>query len=547
MICINCKKTFEVSEGERVMYSKVGVPLPTECFTCRAQRSFAFWHFGKFRKGVSALSGDRLITTLPENTRYPIYSSKEWFSDAWDPMTHGVSFDPNRSFFEQFNEVQQKIPRPHQTGKNNLDCDWSDDVWDCKNCYLSRSILDSENIGYSYRAFRCKDSYDLTYCYDIDQSYDITFGFNCFRVKHGFNVRDCIESTFLFDCRNVQNCFMCFNLRNKQYHILNKPYSKEEYFEKIKAYHLGSRKVQKALEDQFLKLIREEAVHRPNFNFRSETSAGNYLTNCDRCTNCFHWEDAQDSYNCLRGFNSKNSIDIFGSGNTELSSRVIASFPGGYAMKFSSWVQNCRNSEYLDLCIECEDCFGCVGLRKKKYCILNKQYSEAEYKAVKQTIIAAMEKNGEYGTFFPYNLAYSGYNLTTAQLYFPKTKEEVQAMGALYDEVRESPMDGASPEDLPDDIRDVGDGITTKRLICSKTHYSFNIAPRELEFYKAFNIALPYYHPDYRMQERFKRLLGFDTYTYACTFCGKNVEAYYPKEWGYKRVACMECYQKNIS
>ena len=48
------------------------------------------------------------------------------------------------------------------------------------------------------------------------------------------------------------------------------------------------------------------------------------------------------------------------------------------------------------------------------------------------------------------------------------------------------------------------------------------------------------------MRERFKWLAAFDAHEYKCTFCGKITHAYYPPEWGYERIACIECYQREL-
>ena len=545
-VCKQCDVRFDIAPNEQALYGKIGIPIPSKCFKCRMQHLLAFWIFGKFRKGKSDLSGKDFITILPAKTRYPIYTSHEWFSDEWDPMTYGVEYDSSRRFFDQFEDLQRQVPRPHQTGKNNLDCDWSDDVWDSKNCYLSRAMLGCENLSYSYRNINVKDSLDITYCYNIDKSYDITFCFKSHRLRNSLNSRDCVNSSFLFDCRNVQDSFMCWNLRNKQYHFFNEPYSKEEYLKKTKEYNLGSRKVIEELRNKFNEILRDKVVHRANFNVRSDNSTGNYLTNCNRCYNIFHWEDSEDCYNSIRGFKTKNCIDMAGSGEAELCGYGTMAFPGGHKIVFSSWTQNCSDSEYLDICIECQECFGCVGLRKKKHCILNKQYSKEEYEKLKSQIIESMQQEGVYGDFFPYNLAYSGYNLTTAQIYFPKTKESVISMGALWDGVEDEAVDGVSPDELPDDIADVKDDITKQPLVCPKTGYRFNIAPHEIAFYREMKIPLPKFHPDRRTIERFKPLSIIDAYPYRCTFCGKDVEVYYPPEWGYKKIACVECYQKEV-
>ena len=78
-------------------------------------------------------------------------------------------------------------------------------------------------------------------------------------------------------------------------------------------------------------------------------------------------------------------------------------------------------------CISCfgsHDCFGCVGLRNKSYCILNTQYTKEEYEELVPRIIIHMMKNGEWGEFFPSSMSPFGYNETVATEYFPREKEE---------------------------------------------------------------------------------------------------------------------------
>ena len=52
------------------------------------------------------------------------------------------------------------------------------------------------------------------------------------------------------------------------------------------------------------------------------------------------------------------------------------------------------------------DCFGCVSIRNKKYCILNKQYTKEEYEELLPKIIAHMSEmpfiSKQTGTKFAY-------------------------------------------------------------------------------------------------------------------------------------------------
>ena len=60
------------------------------------------------------------------------------------------------------------------------------------------------------------------------------------------------------------------------------------------------------------------------------------------------------------------------------------------------------NSYYSDLCFNnSHDLFGCVGLKKKEYCILNKPFLKSEYEDLLKKIIEHMTKTGEFGNLFP--------------------------------------------------------------------------------------------------------------------------------------------------
>ena len=544
--CEHCAQNFEISEGEFVMYEKVGIELPTLCFFCRIKLHLSFWMFGKFRKGKSDLSGESMITVLPENSRYPIYTLHEWHSDKWDAMSYWQDYDPERPFFEQLKELQEKVPHPHQTGTKNTDCDWSDDVYNSRHCYLSRSIDAGEYLYYAYRNIGGKNCIDTTVCFDCEKSYDSTECHKSFKLFYSRSSRDCIDSYFLYDCRNCQDCFMCWNLRNKKYYIENVEYSKEEYEKKIKEFNLGSYESIQKRKQHFEEIAQREAVHRQHFNYRAFNSDGNFLDDVKNCHNCNTTSESEDCYNFVRGLRSKSSIDVNGCWYVELSGNC-SSCVDGYQEKYCVWSSS-RYSEYLDICIECEYCFGCVGLKKKKYCILNKQYDKEEYEKLKAHIIADMKKRGEYGKFLPYSMSAGPFNFSTSFLYFPETKqEEILRLGGYWQEIDESHIEGTPTSQLPDDIKDVSDDIIKQALICPETGWRFNIAENELIFYRENNIPLPRKHFDVRTKERLKYMTVLKPYPAVCIYCKKNIDAYYPPEWGYQKIACEECYKQNIA
>jgi len=381
-ICEHCEKEFKITDGEISMYQKVGIELPTICFFCRIKLHLSFWYFGKFRYGKSDLSGEKMITVLPENNRYPIYTLSEWHSDAWDAMDFGQDYDSSEPFFTQFQELQEKVPHPHQNGSKNTGCEWCDDVWNSKNCYLSRSMEECEDLYYSYRNLKVKNSIDITVCFNSERCFDCVNCHHSYRTSYSRNSRDCVDSYFLLDCRNCQDCFMCWNLRGKSHCIENVQYSKEEYQKKLKSFNLGSYQSIQLLKKRFEEIAQKEAIHRQNFNLKTYNSTGDQLLNTKNCHNCFTTNDSEDSYNHIRGMKNKSCIDVNGCWYSEMSGNC-ANCVNNYAIKYCNRASS-RYSEYLDLCIECEQCFGCVGLKKKKYCILNKQYTKEQYEKLRE-------------------------------------------------------------------------------------------------------------------------------------------------------------------
>jgi len=459
-------------------------------------------------------------------------------------MGYGKAYDPARPFFEQLGELVERVPHPHQSGIKNTDSEWCDDVWNSKNCYLCRSLLDCENVSYGYRAFSCKNSIDLAFCFKSDASYDSLYCFNCYQVRHCFNAHDSIDSAFLYDCRNVQNCFMCWNLRNKQYCIRNVQYPKEEYAKKLAEFDTASFAGVEGLKAEFRRHVAEDAVHRINYNTKTVSSTGNFLSECKECTDCYFLDKSENCRHVFRGFTDKDTVYAVASMCEKCALSALDAYT--YETVATSHCTSCRYSAYLDYCEECEYCFGCVGLRKKKYCILNKEYSKEEYEELTAKIKNDMRTRGEWGEFFPYRMGYCGYNFTVAQWYFPETKESIERLGGIWEDSSEPDVAGVNGNDLPDRIDDVPDDLPTRPIVCPTTGWRFNIAPRELEFYRQYRIPVPRHHFDARTLERFKPLTVFREQKGTCCFCKKEMTHFYPPEWKYRNVACLECYQSKV-
>lgn len=444
--------------------------------------------------------------------------------------------------------LDPEVPHLPNTGTGNKNCDWADDVWHSTDVYLSRSFLRCERCSYLYRMVDTKDTIDSTYSFNLEQSYDCLYCFRGYKLFHSFNSRDCVDSSFLYDCRNCSSCFMCWNLRNKEDCILNKQYSKEEYAKKLQEFDVESYAGVEKLKQEFTRILQEEAVHRANFNTKVENSTGNFLTECKNCHNCYFMEKTEDVRHGFRGASGvKDGIDAVSPLATERSA-VSSLDQEGYGNMGMLYGTRCKFSYYLDNCEACENCFGCVGMRKAEYCVLNQQYSKEEYEKLTEQIKADMKKRGEWGKFFPLEAAYSGYNLSLGQIMFPDTKEAVLKRGGKWDEEEVASFEDAlKGEDLPDRIDEVDDSIVGKRIICPETGLSYSIARHELAFYRKHKIPLPQKHFDQRTLERFRPMTFMTApQTGTCIFCQKEHTHYYAPELGYQKIACVECYREQV-
>ena len=275
-------------------------------------------------------------------------------------------------------------------------------------------------------------------------------------------------------------------------------------------------------------------------------SSGNFLTEDKNCKSCFFIEKSENCRYCVRVFQAKDCIDEVGVISEKCGLGCLDQW--GYENICNLYATTCRYSGYLDMCEECEYCFGCIGLRKKKYCILNVQYSKEEYETLLAKIKNDMKARGEWGKFFPLSAAYSGYNDSLAQIMFPMKKEEAIRFGAKWEEPPTAHYEGIHGNELPDRIDDVRDDITAQRIICPETNLSYNIAAHELEFYRQHGVPLPRRHFDWRTFNRFRPMTQMVIPQRGlCYYCKKDIEHYYGPDLGFQKIACLECYQKEIA
>ena len=359
-----------------------------------------------------------------------------------------------------------------------------------KNCYLIFAAEYNEDVMYGRLVQRCKNSIDLAWAYDCELCYECTDCRKCFNCLFCERSQDSSDLVFCFALRDSKNCILCTNLHHAQYCIENKQCTKEEY-EKRKAEILASHESVEVAKRRFEEL-KVRAIVKFSFQTKCEDSTGDYLFNSHNSKRMFDSSDAKD---CAFSADAEMPIDSYDLNNAYYKPEYCLDVMGALTIqrgRFSTYVFNCSDIEYSDNLHNCNSCFGCIGMKKCDYYILNKQYTPEKYREARAQIVESMKAERLYGQFFTPSLSPFGYNETLAKDYFPLSPAEALHQGFKWQKEttgtygKETVKRGAIPSGSVDRL---DDKIASEVLACDKCGLNFRITPQEFQFYFYFTIS----------------------------------------------------------
>ncbi|MBN1494822.1 hypothetical protein JW911_03765 [Candidatus Peregrinibacteria bacterium] len=542
-ICKLCNHQFEITSEEKELYKKFDVPEDEFCFKCAQTQRLAYRNERNLYSRKCDFSGEQILSVYSADKPFKVYKSDIWYSDKWDPMEYGRDFDFSRPFFDQFYDLHLEVPRLALLNVNNENSEYCNFTGGNKNCYLVFGGDYNTDVMYGTLCMQNKDSLDLDYSNKNELSYFLNDSIGCYGCIYTFDSKNCNNCAFISDCTACNDCILCTNLVNKSYCIFNEQHTKEEYLKmKDEILNGGFSKLNKIFLE-FKKFLGHRIVKNQH-SLSCENCEGDYLKNSKNCINCFDISDSQDLRNIIFASKSKDCLNCSLLGdNSELCYGMVSTI-GAYNCKFCQFVLDSSNSEYGKFILNCENTFGCFGLRRKKNCILNKQYSEEGYKEIRGKIVEHMKKTGEWGKFFPPKISDFAYNESIANEFTPLTKEEVLKQGYTW---KEKDRKDYKKQDylVPDLIKDVPESITNEILACSDCGKNFKILQKELEFYKKFNLPIPQMCPDCRHKERMEMRNPRILYDRKCMECGAPIKTTYTPERT-EKVFCEKCYLKEV-
>ena len=434
-----------MTELEKELRAKFGFPQdqasdPAKVF----QELGAFWWHWNLHRRQCDKTDKNIISVFRPDCPYPVWDKDVWTEKADPPFLHchpdlsGSSsegtFCFDESFFEQLSKLWQRSPIPHNFQSKNQNCEYTDDWYSSKNCYLCHSGQDNEDCRYCYGCDHLQDCYWSIFSFDSELCVDLI---NCKRCYHSLYLLNCQQvrdSAFCYDCRDCTDCLFSFNLRNKQYCFGNQQLTKEEYEAKKAEWDFTNQDTYNKAKAHFADMMPTLAWHRALLIDKCEETTGNFLGNCRKVESCYMLTKHEDCVNVMfSGPNAKTILNALGTIGTELC--YMTTLPVySYQVSLSFGLNNAKFCDYSAFLQNCEHCFGCCGLFDKKYHIFNKPYSEEEYFKKRTQIIDHLKKTGEWGQFFPGSFAPSPYDESLAGHYFPMDKAAQEAAGYWYSE-----------------------------------------------------------------------------------------------------------------
>ncbi|MBI2415589.1 MAG: zinc-ribbon domain containing protein [Candidatus Kerfeldbacteria bacterium] len=431
--CAQCNKTFHIDSNDQDFYKRRAVPDPQLCPACRSQRRLAHRNETMLYSDECDLCHRSIISQYSPDKQFTVYCRDCWWSDRWNPFDYARNYNPNSHFFEQWADFIRSVPLINLLDMKSDNSEYTNCVSNNKNCYLIFTSDYNENCLYSNWLEHCRDCVDSFKLNNSEQAYQCFFGDRIYNSQYLIKCFSATESFYCYDCRNIQNCTLSWNLRNKQYYILNQPYSQIDYYKKLAEFELTTRVGRERIRLQFQQLMQQSAKHHyRNQLGRIENSTGDYVRDIHNCWQCFDIEEADHCRYVNNMIGVKDSMDCEYGGMGEDGYQNVETFPmprhsmvtygcyGGNDIYYSHSVMNSKNV------------FGSSGLKKAQYVIMNKQYSEADYRTVFNAIRTSLIEAGQWGQFFPIETSLFAYNETNAQHWYPLTRQQVEQRGWQY-------------------------------------------------------------------------------------------------------------------
>lgn len=546
--CKNCHNQFEITDTDRAFYKKISVTEPTLCPDCRETQRLSFRNERYYYQNKCNSCGKTITSVYDPSFHQNVYCHKCWWSEKFDGQEFGVEFNFNKGFFEQYQSLLERVPKlamMNDNGTGSENSEYTYDVSRCKNAYLVIGSWHVQDCSYGFQINHVRDCIDNFFVNESELMYNCAMCEKCYNCQDLAQCTNCKDCIFGYDLRSCKDCLMCAALQNKQYCILNQQYSKEEYNKIKQELNLGSWNDRLSQRERFLSFLL--TIPRKYANLvNCENCTGDNLISCKNCQSCFFQRNMRDCKWMSSGDGATDCYDCWSTGGPELCYNCIT--PDlSYNVIFGIYCWKTKYAVYSENCHSSENIFGCVGLKRKKFCVLNKQYSPEEYQKVKDQIVTHMQQTGEWGEFFPSHISPFAYNETTAHEWYPLEQNQAKEAGYRWQQKLPGVYEKQTIawQNVPQDIADIDDSYAQHVFSCINCHKNYKIQTGEINFYKRNNIPLPRLCIDCRYNLRKRSMNPRQLYSRTCAKCSTKIQSTYAPSRS-EIIYCEKCYLETV-
>ncbi|MBI4836440.1 MAG: hypothetical protein HY817_04235 [Candidatus Abawacabacteria bacterium] len=556
--CKHCQQSFTITQDDlnkiahlspTIAGIKLTLPPPKLCPECRKQRRATYRNERKLYHRKCNHCQKEIISVYAPEKPYNVFCLTCWWDDKHNPADYGQEFDFSRPFFAQYDELLKKVPLPALISSPDAEennCSYINYAGNSKNCYMTFDADFNEDSYYSNILKHSKNCMECSSLQESELCYETLISTGCYHTFFSQELTNCQDCYFLKNCIGCRNCLLCVNLNHKEYCIMNKQYTKEQYLEYMSKIDLGDRKTIQALEQELEKLA-ASAPHKFIHGVNLENCTGDYMVNAKNCQNCFMVGNVEDLTYCDSLYRAKDCMDVSSFGEQlERAYETVSSGINAYELQFCQvCATNTYNLQYNYGSRNSKNSFGSVALKSNEYCILNKQYTKDTYEKLVSKIVEHMKSTGEWGEYFPMSISPYAYNETVANEFFPLSKEQALKLDATWKEEDLMNRYEGPKVVVPENIKDVSEQVLKQILTCDKCGKNYKLIAQELKFYQEQKLPLPIWCFNCRHEKRMSKRNPQHLWDRNCSQCNTSLKTSYSPNRP-EKIYCEPCYQKLV-
>jgi hypothetical protein len=159
------------------------------------------------------------------------YKNKQYKKEEYEAIVNSYKLHTYTGVTKALIEFEDLYKNSPKKPIRMMNCENSlgDLLVNCKNCKDCFCLLESENASHCNFADGVKDSQDADASGGSELAYESDLTDFCYRIIGSYFSTHCQDSFYLNNVNRSKNCFGCSGLKDAQYCILNKQYTKEEY------------------------------------------------------------------------------------------------------------------------------------------------------------------------------------------------------------------------------------------------------------------------------------------------------------------------------